>query len=111
MVSVAEERSAIAVHAKTRSHDLPSLCNCNGQNGNVSCLHMCGFLMTMTVIQLLPPRKREHVLKCARILGNLSKTMHLEASKGFHVREEPPTADSTETQVGIPAICAVWGSP
>ncbi len=42
MVSVAEERAA-TVHAKTRSHDLSSPCNCNGQNAIASCPHVCNF--------------------------------------------------------------------
>ena len=42
MVSVTEERSA-TVHAKTRSHDLSSPCNCNGQNAIASCPHVCNF--------------------------------------------------------------------
>ena len=37
--------------------------------------------------------------------------MYPEANRVFHAEEELPTAVSAETQVRIPAVCAVWGSP
>ena len=98
---------------RRRRHDHvipPGPCNCNGQNANASCLHLCGLLYNYSTTTTTGVR--EHVPSHA--ICSTRQAWHngaLRGVQGIHVKEEPPTADSMETQVGIPAIRAVWGSP